>query len=97
MGFMLGAEWFSLFGPDTEHAFGHVGFTNVVAWADPERQVAAAIMTTGKPVVYPQIYFFWDVMRQIGLACPKDRRGPLRSVTIPAATEPPRAAGDRLS
>lgn len=73
MGFMLGAEWFSLFGPDTEHAFGHVGFTNVIAWADPERRVAAAVMTTGKPVIYPQIYFLWEIMRQIGLACPKER------------------------
>ena len=68
MGFMLGAEWLSLFGPDTEHAFGHVGFTNVIAWADPERQLSVALMTTGKPVLYPQIYSLWDVMRQIGLA-----------------------------
>ncbi|MGH7821973.1 MAG: serine hydrolase domain-containing protein, partial [Candidatus Binatia bacterium] len=97
MGFMLGARWFSLFGPDTEHAFGHVGFTNVVAWADPERQVAAAIMTTGKPVVYPQIYYFWDVMRQIGVACPKDRVGPLRSVNVPAAVTPRDIFAPRLS
>lgn len=89
MGFMLGAQWFSLFGPDTEHAFGHVGFTNVFAWADPERDLAVALMTSGKPVVYPQIVFLWDVMRQIGRACPKGRgesrgrgaRGAARSVS----------------
>jgi len=33
-GFMLGASAFSLFGPDTDEAFGHLGFTNVLGWAD---------------------------------------------------------------
>jgi len=71
LGFMLGAQWFSFYGPDTEHAFGHLGFTNIVSWADPERQVAAALMTSGKPLVYPEIYHAWNIMRQIGLACRK--------------------------
>jgi len=92
MGFMLGAEWLSLFGPDTEHAFGHVGFTNVIAWADPERQLSVALMTTGKPVIYAQIYYLWDVMRQIGIACPKDRLGPLRSPAAAAAAASTEAA-----
>ncbi len=71
MGFMLGAECFSLYGPDTAHAFGHLGFTNVVGWADPDREVAAALLTSGKPLIYPELYFAWDLLRQIGLACPK--------------------------
>src|SRR5581483_5120599 len=52
MGFMLGAEWFSLYGPYTPHAFGHIGFTNVIGWADPERELSGAILTSGKPVAY---------------------------------------------
>jgi len=71
LGFMLGAQWLSLYGPDTLHAFGHLGFTNVICWADPERGVAAAVMTSGKPFVYPELYYLFDVVRQIGLACPK--------------------------
>lgn len=72
MGFMLGAGGLlSPYGPDTEHAFGHLGFTNVLAWADPERQVAAALLTSGKPLLYPQLYHLWNVLREIGLACPK--------------------------
>ncbi len=71
MGFMLGGDWVSLFGPDTGRAFGHLGFTNIVSWADPERRVAAALLTSGKPLVYPEIYHVFDVLRQIGLACPK--------------------------
>jgi CubicO group peptidase (beta-lactamase class C family) len=77
MGFMLGGQWLSLYGPDTQYAFGHLGFTNIIGWADPERQVAAALMTSGKPLVYPALYYVYDIMRQIGLACPKvgPRRG----------------------
>ena len=73
MGFMLGGEWVSLYGPDTQYVFGHLGFTNIVPWADPERQVAAALLTSGKPLIYPQIYYAFDAIRQIGLACAKER------------------------
>jgi CubicO group peptidase (beta-lactamase class C family) len=72
MGFMLGGGWWSLYGPDTQYAFGHLGFTNIIAWADPERDVAAALMTSGKPLVYPQLYHAYDIVRQIGLACAKE-------------------------
>ena len=68
---MLGGRWFSLYGPDTEHAFGHLGFTNVSAGRTRERQVAAALMTSGKPFLYPQIYYLWDVLRTIGAVFPK--------------------------
>lgn len=68
MGFMLGGKWLSFFGPDTDHAYGHLGFTNIVSWADPQRQIAAALMTSGKPLLYPQIYYAYDILRQIGLA-----------------------------
>lgn len=70
MGFMLGAEWFSPYGPYTQRAYGHLGFTNIVCWADPDRRVAAAVLTSGKPFLYPEIYYLFDVLRQIGLACP---------------------------
>jgi CubicO group peptidase (beta-lactamase class C family) len=84
MGFMLGAEWFSPYGPYTRRAFGHIGFTNIICWADPERQVAAAVMTSGKPLLYPDIYRLWEVMYRIGLACPRE---PGRA--LPGAAAPP--------
>jgi CubicO group peptidase (beta-lactamase class C family) len=71
LGFMLGAEWFSLYGPRTPHAFGHIGFTNVITWADPERDVAAALLTSGKPLIYPQIYYVFETLRRIGNAFPR--------------------------
>ncbi|HJQ82877.1 MAG TPA: serine hydrolase domain-containing protein [Candidatus Binatia bacterium] len=72
MGFMLGADWLSPYGPGTRYAFGHIGFTNIVAWADPERQVAVALTTSGKPLVYPELYWAWEIARRIGLACGKE-------------------------
>lgn len=71
LGFMLGAKWVSLYGPDTEDAFGHLGFTNIVGWADPARHLAGALLTSGKPLLYPELYYAFDLMRQIGLAFPR--------------------------
>ncbi len=70
-GFMLGARYLSLFGPDTELAFGHLGFTNILGWADPERALSVAIITSGKPILYPELPTFWNLMRTIGAAAPK--------------------------
>ena len=74
LGFMLGAKLLSLYGPDTEHAFGHLGFTNIIGWADPERAISAALITSGKPVVYPELPQLWNLMRRIGLEAPKVSR-----------------------
>jgi CubicO group peptidase (beta-lactamase class C family) len=72
MGFMLGRRRMSFYGPDTLHAFGHIGFINIMGWADPERRIAVALMTSGKPLLYPEIRHFSDIIKQIGLACPKE-------------------------
>jgi CubicO group peptidase (beta-lactamase class C family) len=92
MGFILGAQWLSMYGPDTERVFGHLGFTNILSWADPERQVAAAIMTSGKPLLYPQLYYAYDVVRQISGACTKVRQLKARRLVSPAAGPAPRPA-----
>lgn len=49
-GFMLGAKRSPLFGDDSEHAFGNSGLTHIVTWADPSRQIAVGIVSSGKPV-----------------------------------------------
>lgn len=65
-GFMLGADWFSLFGPGTPSAFGHLGFTNVVGWADPDRELAAAIVTNGKPFLSIEVVRLLQCILTIG-------------------------------
>jgi CubicO group peptidase (beta-lactamase class C family) len=72
MGFMLGGQYVSFYGPETRHAFGHIGFINIMGWADPERQISVAFMNSGKPLLYPEIARYSDVMKQIGEAFPKD-------------------------
>ncbi len=72
MGFMLGARTLSPFGPHTHHAFGHLGLTNIVGWADPERRLSGALLTSGKPVIGPHLVAIYDVMRTIASITPRD-------------------------
>jgi CubicO group peptidase (beta-lactamase class C family) len=50
LGIMLGGP-LSLFGLATPEAFGHLGFTNILGWADPERRLGVGILNSGKPVL----------------------------------------------
>jgi CubicO group peptidase (beta-lactamase class C family) len=70
-GFMLGAKTLSLYGPDTDEAFGHLGFTNVSMWADPRRELSVGFITSGKPVFGPHLDALWRLFRQIGREVPK--------------------------
>jgi CubicO group peptidase (beta-lactamase class C family) len=70
-GFMLGADAVSLYGPDTDNAFGHLGFTNVLGWADPDRNLSVGIVTSGKPILHPGLPLLWALTRRIGLEAPK--------------------------
>lgn len=72
-GLMLGSQLLSLYGRDTQHAFGHLGFTNMLAWADPERGLACAVMSNGKPILYPELPRFYNLMQRITSAAPKLR------------------------
>lgn len=69
-GFMLGRESFGLFGPGTPRAFGHLGFTNVIAWADPDRDLSVCLMTSGKPFITPGQLHWLAVPRTIARECP---------------------------
>jgi CubicO group peptidase (beta-lactamase class C family) len=71
MGFMLGSDHVSVYGRRTERAFGHVGFTNVVMWADPERDLAACLMTSGKPFVAPGVLRWLGLMHTIARLVPR--------------------------
>jgi CubicO group peptidase (beta-lactamase class C family) len=68
---MLGNPRFGLFGSDNEEAFGHVGFSNVFTWADPERRIAVALLTTGKPVVSLHVVPLFALLIEVGRAFPK--------------------------
>ena len=70
LGFMLGGRIASLFGTRTPHAFGHIGFTHIFSWADPDRQLAVALLTTGKPFLSLDVVRLLGLIREIGRAFP---------------------------
>ena len=70
-GLMLGAKRVSLYGPDTDEAFGHLGLINIMGWADPERGISVGLNTSGKAILYPELPRFYGVMTRISAECPK--------------------------
>jgi CubicO group peptidase (beta-lactamase class C family) len=73
MGFMLGGKYMSLYGHDSPHAFGHIGFTVVAVWADPDRDLAVSLMTSGKPFITPGQVRWLEVGRTIARRCARVR------------------------
>jgi CubicO group peptidase (beta-lactamase class C family) len=71
LGFMLGGEHLSIYGLDNPQAFGHVGFTNMFSWADPERELVVALLTSGKPIVSLHVIRLLKLLFEINRAFPK--------------------------
>ena len=65
-GMMLGDDPFGLWGPYSREAFGHVGLINKFAWADPQRQLSVAILTSGMLLVAHHLVPFGRLVRTIG-------------------------------
>jgi CubicO group peptidase (beta-lactamase class C family) len=70
-GLMLGDEPFGIWGPNSSHAFGHLGLINKFAWADPERELSVSLLTTGLPLIAHHIPPLVNVIRSIGNRTPK--------------------------
>jgi CubicO group peptidase (beta-lactamase class C family) len=70
-GLMLGAKVLSLYGLDTDTAFGHLGFINIIGWADPERGISGGLINSGKAIIYPELPRFFGLMQLIASEVPK--------------------------
>jgi hypothetical protein len=46
-------------------------FINIVGWADPERALSSALITSGNAVVYPEVARFYGLMQRIATEVPK--------------------------
>lgn len=68
-GFMLGNSPLGLYGPDTKQAFGHLGFMNILCWADPQRDISVALLNTGKSLGGRHVIAFADLLRTIAEEC----------------------------
>ena len=75
-GMMLGGSPVGLFGPETNQAFGHLGLVNIFVWADPERDLSAALLTTGKPLIAHNLPKLARLLYEINHRLP--RRTPAR-------------------
>ncbi|MFV5424642.1 serine hydrolase, partial [Acinetobacter baumannii] len=80
LGPMLGSNPVGLFGPMTGQAFGHLGFSNILCWADPERDISVSLLTTGKSVVGTHLPALANLLYQISTQCPRIPRDQRRSL-----------------
>jgi CubicO group peptidase (beta-lactamase class C family) len=71
LGPMLGDSPVGIFGRDSAKAFGHVGLSNVFPWADPERELSVALLTTGKAVLSTHAVRLVQLLARIGDAFPR--------------------------
>lgn len=69
-GFMAGEKLWSLFGFNTPQAFGHLGFINILCWADPQRDLSVAFLNTGKSLAPEGFLGFGNVTRMISQVIP---------------------------
>ncbi|HKY90119.1 MAG TPA: serine hydrolase domain-containing protein [Nevskiaceae bacterium] len=69
-GMMLGDNPVGLFGPGTRHAYGHIGFLNIVSWADPDRDLSCAILCNGKSIAPSSFTRLARIIAAVGRLCP---------------------------
>jgi CubicO group peptidase (beta-lactamase class C family) len=70
LGFMLGGP-VSLYGVDNHEAFGHLGLSNVIAWADPDRDISVALLNSGKPILTLHVVRLFQLLNEVARAFPR--------------------------
>lgn len=65
-GLMLGDEPFGMMGPNSKHAYGHLGLINKFSWADPAREMSVSLLNSGIPVLGPHVIPLANIIRTIG-------------------------------
>ncbi|AWV47115.1 hydrolase [Mycobacterium leprae Kyoto-2] len=69
-GFILGTNKFGPFGRNAPAAFGHLGLVNIAIWADPQRSMAAGLISSGKPGQDPNAGRYGALMNTITAEIP---------------------------
>lgn len=68
-GMMRGNPGMSVFGPGATKAFGHLGFVTILCWADPQRDLSGALLTTGKGLVGTHMPRLLQLQQTINQRC----------------------------
>ncbi|MEE6136350.1 lipase LipE [Mycobacterium sp. 050128] len=71
-GFILGTNRWGPFGRNAPEAFGSLGLSNIAIWADPERNLAAGLISSGKPGRDPELRRYATLMNTIAAQIPTD-------------------------
>ncbi|MEH3131307.1 MAG: lipase LipE [Mycolicibacterium neoaurum] len=72
-GYMLGSKRFGPFGKDAGAAFGHTGLTDIAVWADPQRALSVAVISSGKPSGHPEAKRYPALLHRINAEIPRIR------------------------
>lgn len=70
-GYMLGSKRFGPFGRDGAGAFGHTGLTDIAMWADPQRALSVAVISSGKPSGHPEAKRYPALLSRINAEIPR--------------------------
>jgi CubicO group peptidase (beta-lactamase class C family) len=70
-GYMLGSKRFGPFGRDAHGAFGHTGLTDIAVWADPERALSVAVVSSGKPGGHREAKRYPQLLDRINAEIPR--------------------------
>ncbi len=82
-GAMLGGRQLGVYGRNTPYAFGHLGFSNILCWADPQRDISVAILNTGKPVLGNHIFSLLGLVDGVSTRC-----APCKDMTLLSSNMP---------
>lgn len=72
-GFMLGGSPIGIYGRHSQYAFGHLGYANIICWADPQRDISVSFMNNGKLLLGPHLKSFFKLIGCIAAQCPPVR------------------------
>lgn len=68
-GLMLGGNPYGVWGPMTGDAFGHIGFMNIMCWADPKRDISVSLLVSGKAVLGSHLLAIGKLTSNIAWQC----------------------------
>ena len=71
-GFILGTNRWGPFGRNAPAAFGNLGLSNIAMWVDPERNLSAGLISSGKPGRDPELRRYTALMNTIAAQIPTD-------------------------
>lgn len=66
-GFIFGKNPLGYWGVNSKHAFGHLGFTNNLCWADPKKNLSVALLTTGNPLLGSYLWLLIKWVYQVSI------------------------------